>query len=258
MSATNLGRVSIVPKGAYNASTAYKRQDLVTSGNNAYLAIADSTGAAVSDTTKWMLIVNVSAQSDAIDAQAQFVNYNDIKTFTATPASVEIGNSTASVTLAWTFNATPSSLTLNGVSKSVSSTGETVTATDNGTTHQVKYTLATSVGSKEVTFNFYPKVYYGVATIPGTVNSAFVIGLSNGVLAGSRARTFTVDATSGKYIWYAVPTRYGACSFKVGGFDGGFEAAQTVSVTNASGNTENYYVYRSTNPSLGNTTVVVS
>ena len=194
----------------------------------------------------------------SIATLSEFVNYNDIKTFTESPSAAEIGNATASVVLAWTFNATPSSLTLNGVSKSTSSTGETVTATDDGSTHKVDYTLATSVGSKKVTFNFWPKVYFGAAEIPASVNSAFLLGLSNGELAGSRARTFTVNATSGKYIWYAVPTRYGACSFRIGGFEGGFEAPQTVSVTNASGHTENYYVYRSTNPSLGSTTVVVS
>ena len=53
MPETNIGRVSIVPKGAYNASTAYKRQDLVTNQGNTYLAVVDSTGASLSDTTKW-------------------------------------------------------------------------------------------------------------------------------------------------------------------------------------------------------------
>lgn len=201
---------------------------------------------------------DASALEAQIEALAQFVNYTDIATFTMSPSSVEIGSASASVALAWTFNSTPSSLTLNGVSKSVSSTGETVTATDNGTTHQVKYTLATAIGSKELTFHFWPKVYYGAAASPESVNSAFLLGLANGVMTGSRARTFSVNAGANQYIWYAVPARYGACTFKVGGFDGGFEAAQTVSVTNASGHTENYYVYRSTNAALGNTSVTVS
>lgn len=224
-----------------------------------YLCTSNATGAW--DSTKFQKVDVGGQLSDlksASDALARFVNYSDIATFTESPSTVEIGNSTASVDLAWTFNSTPSSLTLNGVTKSTSSTGETVTATDDGTTHKVEYTLATSIGSKKVTFNFWPKVYFGAAEIPDAVNSAFLLGLPNGELAGSRARTFTVNATSGKYIWYAVPVRYGVCSFRVGGFEGGFEAPQTVNVTNASGNTENYYVYRSTNPSLGSTTVVVS
>lgn len=65
MSATNLGRVSIVPKGAYNASTAYKRQDLVTNQGNTYLALVDSTGASQSDTTKWQKLIDTSNIQDA-------------------------------------------------------------------------------------------------------------------------------------------------------------------------------------------------
>lgn len=215
----------------------------------------DLQAAAGGNATRHML--KDSAARDMIRILSEFVNYNDIKTFTLSPSSAEIGNAAASVTLAWTFYATPSGLTLNGVSRSVSSTGETVTAADDGSTHKVEYTLATSSGSRKVTFNFWPKVYYGAAAIPESVNSAFLLGLSNGALAGSRARTFTVNAGSGQYIWYASPVDYGACAFSVGGFDGGFEAAQTVSVTNASGYTQNYYVYRSSNESLGSTTVVV-
>lgn len=198
------------------------------------------------------------AHADTVDALSLFVNYNDIASFTLTPAAIEIGNATASVTLAWTFYATPASLTLNGVSKSVSSSGETVTATDDGSTHQVTYTLATSIGSKTEAFHFYPNLYWGVSSTAGSPTSAFVIGLASKQLSGSKAKTFTVNAGSGQYIYFCSPVRYGQCAFKSGGFEGGFEAAQTVSVTNASGHTENYYVYRSTNPGLGSTTITVS
>lgn len=204
------------------------------------------------------LNTDLKGRADLVTGLANFINYTDIAYFTATPASVEIGNASASVNLSWSFNATPSILTLNGASKSTSSTGETVTATDNGSNHTVSYTLATAIGSSQIDFHFYPKLYWGVAAIPQSVDSAFVLGLSNSSLASSRSKTITVNATSGKYIWFASPVNYGACSFKVGGFSGGFEAAQTVSVTNASGYTQNYYVYRSTNASLGNTTVAVS
>lgn len=202
----------------------------------------------------------VTELNSVFDALSQFVNYNDIDTFTLSPASIEIGNASASVALAWTFIATPSSLKLNNVTKDVSSTGETVTATDNETTHQVTYTLSTSIGSKTVTFHFYPNLYWGVSSVANNPTSALVTGLANKQLSGTKAKTFTVNAGTGQYIYFCCPTRspYGACTFKVGGFDGGFEAAQTVSVTNASGYTENYYVYRSTNQSLGQTTVVVS
>lgn len=227
---------------------------LSTTGTGAN--IAQVTGGAMGEVAD--LKTNLKAHADTVDALSLFVNYNDIASFTLTPAAIEIGNATASVTLAWTFYATPASLTLNGVSKSVSSSGETVTATDDGSTHQVTYTLATSIGSKTEAFHFYPNLYWGVSSTAGSPTSAFVIGLASKQLSGSKAKTFTVNAGSGQYIYFCSPVRYGQCAFKSGGFEGGFEAAQTVSVTNASGHTENYYVYRSTNPGLGSTTITVS
>ena len=66
---TNLGRVSIVPKGAYNESTTYERQDLVTHENCTYLALTNSTGAPVSDTTKWLKIIpNMSVPVAALQS----------------------------------------------------------------------------------------------------------------------------------------------------------------------------------------------
>lgn len=77
-------------------------------------------------------------------------------------------------------------------------------------------------------------------------------------LQSDRAKTFTVDAGAGEYIWYACPGRYGTPSFNVGGFDGGFSKVDTLNYTNPSGYTESYQVWRSDNAGLGNTTVKVS
>ena len=58
MSETNLGRVSIVPKGDYNELTEYKRLDVVKYNRNSYQAKADVTGVTPgTDATKWMLQV---------------------------------------------------------------------------------------------------------------------------------------------------------------------------------------------------------
>jgi hypothetical protein len=54
---------------------------------------------------------------------------------------------------------------------------------------------------------------------------------------------------------FAFPKRLGTVTFWVGGFQGGFEDPETVSVTNANGWTEDYYVWRSTNSNLGATVV---
>ena len=90
-----------------------------------------------------------------------------------------------------------------------------------------------------------------------TYNTALLKSLSN-TLSNSKARSFTVNAGSNQYIFYAVPNRLGGCKFAVNGFEGGFEKVATISYTNSQSYTESYDIYKSDNPSLGNTTVVVS
>ena len=189
-----------------------------------------------------------------------------ITSFTSSVTQAEIGSTVNAVTLTYAINKTPSTLKLDGNAMTPAQSGS-IALTGQGLTANKTWTLtATDEGSassdpatstKTASLTFLNRCCYGAAA-SGTVNSAFVNALDNKVLTNTKARTITVNAGSGEYIWYAVPTRFGACTFQVGGFDGGFEPAQTVSVTNASGYTENYYVYRSTNASLGSTTVVIS
>lgn len=108
------------------------------------------------------------------------------------------------------------------------------------------------------TYYFYNRRFWGVSSTASSYSEADVEGLANDELSNSRVKTFTVTAGAGEYIIYAYPDRLGAATFTVGGFEGGFEDPETVSVTNTSGYTEDYYVYRSTNAGLGETTVVVS
>jgi hypothetical protein len=72
------------------------------------------------------------------------------------------------------------------------------------------------------------------------------------------APQFTVTAGAGQYIWFCYPKRLGTVTFWVGGFEGGFEAVQTVSLTNINGWSEDYYCYRSTNANLGSTAVTTT
>lgn len=190
----------------------------------------------------------------------------DISSFTINPTQAEMGSTVTSVTYSFAINKVPNTLKLDGASITPASSGTatlsvsltanktfSLQATDNGSPSH-----AAATSTKSATLSFLNNVYYGVAAIPSAVNSAFVTGLTTKVLASTRARSITLNVTSGKYAWYASPTRLGACTFKVGGFDGGFQPAQTVSVTNSSGYSENYYVYRSTNANLGSTTIVIS
>ena len=100
-------------------------------------------------------------------------------------------------------------------------------------------------------------VFYGISTIPGSFNSAFVNSLTNSNLSLSRQTTFTVDPGNNQYIYYAYRSAYGSATFVVDGWVGGFSNVATVAVTNSNGFTENYYVYQSDYSDLGTTTVSV-
>jgi hypothetical protein len=119
----------------------------------------------------------------------------------------------------------------------------TLTATD-----------GTSTASANSSFTFVNNVYTGVSS---NASLSTVTGLS-ATLSNSKNRTFTVTAGAGQYIYYVYPSRLGTSTFTSGGFEGGFEAPVTYSVTNTNGYTENFYFYRSTRDSLGTTTVVVT
>jgi hypothetical protein len=128
----------------------------------------------------------------------------------------------------------------------------------------IRFRLTASDGTdndtSDTTVYFNNNVFFGISTVASGYTESDVEGLANTALLSSntRARTFNVTAGSGEYIIYAYPSRLGSATFTVGGFEGGFESPETVSVTNTAGFEEDYLVYRSTNTDLGNTTVVVS
>lgn len=109
------------------------------------------------------------------------------------------------------------------------------------------------------TFTWLQRVYYGVGSA-GQSSEAFIEALTGNPITSGRAITFNVSPSNQK-IYYAHRTAYGLAvptNFVVGGFSGGFTNTATVSVTNAFGFTENYYVYESDNLLTGSTTVTVS
>lgn len=170
----------------------------------------------------------------------------------------EIG-STQDVTFTWNFSQNVSSVTFNGETQEAKKTGtKTVTGIKAGGVYQVVGKRADGKGeearaSSNVTF--LNRYYWGYAA-DGKVDSAFIIKLSNTGFASSKTRSFSANCPSGQYIWYAYPKRFGEAKPQMAPagstlyLSGGFEDPLTVSVTNSSGYTEDYYVYQSINPGL--------
>ena len=213
------------------------------------------------------------------------VNYSEmaISAFTVSPANVEKGSTVTSATLSYTMNKTPESATLDGDTVTVSARTGTIDLTGLSLTNNKTWTLAATeaavpgktqkTATKTATLSFLWKRYFGAAAQPDNIETAtdeeldnFLLGgdgvqvyLPQKELAANKKTTFSANAGVGFYIWYAVPASFGACTFKVGGFEGGFTLVKTFNHTNASKAVpEPYNIYRSDNANLGNTEVTVS
>lgn len=174
-------------------------------------------------------------------------------------STAEMGSIVNDVTISWKTNKNPTSLTLNGTSIDVSETNKELTGlglTENKSWKLVATDERDAIAEKTTMLNFHNGVYYGVAA-ESTYDSAFILTLEK-VLSGTKARTITVNAGPGQYIYYCLPARLGTPLFNVGGFDGGFKKVATISFANISGYTENYDIWKSDNSNLGSTTVKVS
>lgn len=183
-----------------------------------------------------------------------------ITSFTNNKNIVEMGTKITDVILNWALNKDPKAMTINNESITPL-TARTKTYSGQNITQSVAYTLKVTdekdaSATKTTSIIFLNGVYWGAKAAPGSYDSAFILGLSKG-LQSNKNKTFTVDAAAGQHIFYALPARYGACTFNVGGFDGGFTKVSTIEFTNASGYKENYDIYKSVNAGLGNTTVTV-
>jgi hypothetical protein len=76
MATVNLGRIKPVFRGAYNNSTAYVVDDIVTSGNETFICISASTGNATSNGTFWTKLAAKGA--DGTDVGTTLTTQGDI------------------------------------------------------------------------------------------------------------------------------------------------------------------------------------
>ena len=186
-----------------------------------------------------------------------------VKTFTSSPAfgAYEIGSTVSNPKFTWSYNKAIVNQNITGITLDdpsvreyqhtaniTSSTTFTLSASDN------KAKSATKNGS----FNFKHKRYFGVAEVPETYDSNFILGLTGKEFCTGRTKSaFSLNAGAGQYMFYCFPASYGTPTFNVGGFDGGFELAATIDFTNASGNTTSFVIWKSENANLGTQSIIV-
>ena len=179
----------------------------------------------------------------------------NINSFSVTPSVAQKG-STINVTVKWSYNKDINSQTLNNATLDATLREKTFSSVKTDVTYTLNATSTNNISkTKSGTVKFYNGIYYGKSS-SATYDSALINSLTK-TLSDSKARTITVNAGTGEYIYYCLPTRLGVPSFNVGGFDGGFKNVATINFTNRDNFAEDYDIYKSTNANLGNSTVVV-
>lgn len=181
--------------------------------------------------------------------------YKDLTiSISCNPNIKEKGDSVDSVTVSWSYNKKNiKTQTLNGeniiIDNSINDYTTTIKGPFKSTT---KWTLKAYDGTKNfsdtTTLYFYPAIYYGDSSELGNLEG-FEKRLQS-------SRNTTITVTSPNYIYIYIPYDYGAASFNVGGFDGGFKlVADDFQLPK---NLIKYRVYRSDNAGLGTTTIKIS
>ena len=188
-------------------------------------------------------------------------------------SSVEIGSTLTRVLITWELNSIPESTYVNevhidaligdnpgdyGVYNPEDGKNLYLSAPGKKTwTLKVKAQGREDYATASTSVVFANRIYYGASAAPSLYDGEFVKSLANKPLRESKMSSITVNAGAGQYIYYCQPTRLGTCVFSFGANTGGVSLVDTILLTNDSGYSENYYVYRSDEPGLGNTTLGV-
>lgn len=207
---------------------------------------------------------DISRRLTYVEEQVENMLYKAISilTFKSSVTIAEMGSTVNSVTLEWTINKEPTKLMLDN--QPIDTTlRKTIINNANIKTNKT-FTLKavddkSAESSRSVSVSFMNGCYYGTSPVTDVdqMDSTFIHGLTK-VLSGTKARTITVNAATGEYIFYVLPIRLGTPTFEVGGFTGGFNMVKTFDYTNDSGYTESYAIWKTTNDGLGNTKITIS
>lgn len=184
-----------------------------------------------------------------------------ISSFECAPNLVEIGSTVNEVHFDWKISGIPLHIYINEMEIEDINATE-IDLTELNLTENKEFTLSAqdkkgNNDSSIVELIFTNKVFYGVSEQVDSFDSTFLNDL-NGKLQTTKEGNINVVAEENQYIYYAVPTSYGACAFTIGGFTGGFKRVATISYTNEFEVATNYDIWKSDNANLGATNIIIS
>ena len=193
-----------------------------------------------------------------LDSLYSIIKLNSVS---VSPTYSELG-STQSVVVSWAASRKPYSLTVNGTDRTAEVTGESGSFTYTGITADTTYSVSikdhkNNGETKTATTRFVNKIYYGQINKTSITGSDFN-SLTSSLNNGNKTLASTAITFNGAYFYYCYPKRLGNVSITANGLPFAVNAAQTVSFTNPSGYTEDYYIIRSQQLLTGKINVAVA
>lgn len=244
---------------------AKKYADSVASGTseNVIEQISDQLLPEVDNDDNNKIVIVENGQWKLVSANRFKSNPIQVTSMSATPSTAEYGQKIYEVVLKWSTNLPPVYLKVAGEELQDMSLKQKTITSELGITSAKSWsmTVKDELGNSangSASLNFYNRVWHGPAKIPEILDSDFIKkNLTRTDLTNTKGRTISPDSKAEEYVWYALPTRLGTCTFQAGALPGGFQLIDTILFENELGYKENYYVYRSDNVLLGKQTVVI-
>lgn len=188
----------------------------------------------------------------------ELLNPPSLSSFSISPSTAEIGSTVTSMKFNYSFNKEGETAQINNSIGEIEN-GETI----QGLSFRSNKTFTLTVNYQEETFtrnaslSFLNRVYVFVSDV-ATLTGSELTAITAGELRTNKNVSAVYDCTGGNYFYIAYPSRFGQYSdVRVGGFAFTDLTSYVIQVTNSSGYSETYNVYRSNNLLNGDNIEVV-
>lgn len=183
-----------------------------------------------------------------------------ITSFNMSPSTTqyEKGQTVPSLSFTWSYNKNITSQSLSNCSITLSDRRATYSTP---ITSNKSFTLTCSDGENTVSasknITFFDKIYWG-SKDESSLDSAFILSLSDSKFATAKAGTYSMTIPTGEYGYIAIPSSFGdLSSVWIGGFEATVLNRGEIDFTNASGYTSKYKIYRTGRAGLGSITMQI-
>lgn len=151
--------------------------------------------------------------------------------------------SSQSITLTWEYDREIDSQKINGVELAKSLRNKTYSNVNKDTSYTLNATSGNLTVNSTVSVKFSLKKYWGVSANDSLTNSE-ILTLDSGWASRAMSST-TFDCTGGKYVYYVLPSSMiSGIEFWINGLQNTDWNTEEIRLTNASGYSENYTIFR--------------